>query len=471
MTDTCEADHEPRLIVLLEAASAPGRARERLTTGKWRDGVVTVETAGNADAQDRDEDLLAAFGITWHEPGQAGAWDLVADWYARRSLVGRIVFLDAERFTARRWRETVAFHQRGHAATLICHSGARLPEHARESLAHVAHTVAASSDQVLALFEPTLAPSSAAYRLDEIIYPAPPVPDGFPAAPRSTFPHFRAHAYRILDPRPFTMLDTQYRYGARAAGAWIRTRPAYAEAASARAAHAHRHLLPYLWEDQDALEVFLSALVGEVADPEASVARVRGAQAGLLRHGLLLTVPDHLRDQPGPGFSGQVLTPEACRVLTAHLPYPLHAARAVLTVLIGVGGRDLDGVWLDDDDEHGAVVTHVGHCYAVPPYARPVLHAARAYLRLEESVRTDPLLLTGTLGPCQFTKPCRDRVGLALAACGLTAPGPASRGRAPSAWRRPPTGPWHAEARCEFVADPLPGAPERAFEPVDEEWP
>ena len=472
MNHDCGPAREARLIVLLEDVRTPGRARERLTVRRWHDGVVIVECAEDPDQQDRGEDLLDAFGVTWRERG--GPWELVSKRYAK-SILHRLVFLDAQYFTERRWRETIAFSRQANATVLILHSGARLPQHASDMLAAVPHLQSTSADQVLALLEPALAPAGASHPLDMIMYPAPLVPEGFPVAPRSAFPRFRADAYRMLDHQPFKALDTQYGYAARAAGAWIRTQPEHVEAAAARAqsetaAHARCRRFPYAWSGQDELEIFLSALVAEVAEPEASVARVRGAQAGFLRHGLHLSVPDHLRDQQGPGLGGQVLDSEACERIAAHLPHPVHAALAALTVLIGAGARDCSDVLLDATCADDARVTYLATSYAVPPAARPLINAARAYHRLERGSHGSDFRLSCTERSCQLTKPCREQISYALAACGLDTVSASTGGRAPTAWQQAPTGPWHAEAACWFVADPLPDLPARTLEAACRGW-
>jgi hypothetical protein len=81
-------------------------------------------------------------------------------------------------------------------------------------------------------------------------------------------------------------------------------------------------------------------------------------------------VPDHLREQHGSGMETPVLNAEACAALAAHLVNPVHAARAVLTLLTGLGKRDLSAVSLDDLDERGAAVTADAR-YLIPPPVRP----------------------------------------------------------------------------------------------------
>lgn len=376
---------------------------------------------------------------------------------------------------------------------LFCHAP-NVPAHARASLAGVEHAITDDLARMVELLRPQLARGDA----DEL--PAPPVPEPFPILPRTAVTRFRADAWRRLSAPEFAEADRQYQHGREAACAWLARQPEYTAATPAdpvlaaeilpqylspressqahayvsqafgstpvrsvitallcvgreRPAHGRYPRYPFAWRDLPALQVFLSALVANCPNPEASLARVRGAQAGFLLHGMLLAVPRDLRTAKGPGFTGQALTEGVCERISKHVPNPVAAAALVITLAAGIPLAQIGNLKVTSVGTRAETLQANGS-FAIAPAARPLLLAACAFRRLN-GAKDQARLLVGPRGEDNVVPGTLEDDARA---CGLSAPEQAPFGENPV---HVPPAAWHLRARCWFVADPLHGPRQR----------
>jgi hypothetical protein len=92
--------------------------------------------------------------------------------------------------------------------------------------------------------------------------------------------HYRAEAFRRLSPAAFARVDAVYRHGFDAACAWLRTQVVLRTLATVDPAGLER------------VHAFLTGLVHDSSTRRHTLTRLRGAQAGFLAHGVLLTIPN-----------------------------------------------------------------------------------------------------------------------------------------------------------------------------------
>jgi len=433
------------------------------------------------------EQVTDASGIKAEEP----AWRAGAAWTIAYRI-RTVAVLRAHLLRQEHWERLLAFqYTAGVHLLLFCHSQ-DVPLEVNRTLAGAPHTITDDLAHVIELLRP--APSEPGPDEDE---PAPPaVPASFPIVPRTAVTRFRADAWRRLSTGEYEAVDVQYRYGLQAGCAWLARHPEYQDAtpdepvlapellprylSPRESAQAHAYAsdtygitpsrsvitallcvgrerpargryprYPYAWRDEAGLQVFLSALVADCPSPEASCARVRGAQAGLLLHGMLLAVPRDLRTAKGPGLTGAALTEPVCSRIGEHLPNPVTAAALAITLAAGVPLADLGVLRIASVGAHAEAVRANG-AFAIPPAARPLLIAARTFRRLN-GAREEGRLLVGPRGaeglvPATLEEDAR--------ACGLSVPEQTPYSENPFP---PPLAAWHLKARCWFVADPLHG--------------
>lgn len=495
----------PGVIVVLDPNDDAAFTRQALAAHRIGAGVMTIHpTPGRLETAVLARDVLIALGkradrvtdtsgIKAEEP----AWRAGAAWTIAYRI-RTVAVLRAHLLRRAHWERLLNFqYTTGVRLLMFCHC-ADVPVDVNRPLAGVEHTITDDLTRVVELLRPRPADLDLDDQDEEL--PAPPVPESFPIVPRTAVTRFRADAWRGLSDPEFAAADAQYRYGKEAACAWLAGQREYAEATpddpllapevmprylSPRESAAVRGYTsdtfgltparsvitallcvgrerpsfgrypryPYEWRDLPGLQVFLSALVADCPSPEASLTRIRGAQAGFLLHGMLLSVPRDLRTAQGPGLTGTALESGLCQRLGEYLPNPVHAAALAITLAAGVPLAQLGHLRMASVGVRAEAVRANG-CFAIPPAARPLLLAARTFRRLC-GAQDQARLLVGPRGaegvvPGTLEQDAR--------ACGVAAPAQTPYSDTP--FLVPPAA-WHVKARCWFVADPLHGPRQR----------
>ncbi|MDI5978245.1 hypothetical protein [Amycolatopsis magusensis] len=290
-----------------------------------------------------------------------------------------------------------------------------------------------------------------------------------PPLPDDDVTGFRAEAWRRLSPAEFARVDAVYGRGLDAACRWLADQPQersplefvprhylrslfpahlrpdeVAAGVALLQAHYPAHLLrslaqgllcvgsspfrastkfPRRWDDGAALQRFLVELVTASPSRRHSIARLRGAQAGALLHGLLLVLPGDLVTAGGPGLSGLPLTAETAAAIRARVASPVHAAALATALFTGLAPIALGEAPISALAPDAATLTlalHPGTPAAticvlpVPPAARPLLSAARIFLTLRGTPADKRLLASGTGGTAQYLQASAAACGLAL---------------------------------------------------------
>ncbi|WP_107068046.1 hypothetical protein [Streptomyces sp. CT34] len=387
------------------------------------------------------------------------AWRAVTCW-SLATGIREVIVLRAHRLTVERLRRLAAWRTETNIRlTLVAHApeGAdvrRLVEHLAAAqltdMVHVGGTV-----EVLAAIGP-----AATDRLT-----GPPPSDHaqpLPAVPRASVAAFRAQCWRRQNGADFARTDAQYRAGYAAARIWwARTLPL--KPPTSTSAEETDHLTesteptPFGLRETEALRLFLSRLTVLSPSPAHTVARVRGAQAGLLTRAVLLNVPDDLTRRAGPGITTVPLTPRTVHTITTHLPNPLRAAAIAALLFTGTASPLLAMTQIASIDEEATQIAidrdariNIGapptprHLYTIPPRARPLLAAALEFRR--RTPRTAPA--HGLFANCFGTTP---RLNALIADAGLAVP----------ALNHPhTTDDWHTAARGWHLHTPTLPAPD-----------
>ncbi|WP_157224357.1 hypothetical protein [Nocardia paucivorans] len=257
-----------------------------------------------------------------------------------------------------------------------------------------------------------------------------------PRLPDSDVGTFRADAYRGLPPEQFTRVDAVYNEGLEWTCRWF----------AARAGHPCRHDLdqkpePYWlgpddvalaehmrgvlrspravrrrlpersyagqideWHDMLGLYRFLGEIVADSPGRAHTVARLRGAQAAFLLHGMRLDLPPDLLYSVGPGLTTTRLDAETVERIRVRTDNPVDAAALVTALFTGATSMELNAVPCASLTPEELVFAGPIGCaraadvyvWVIPPPARPVLRAARTY----QETRADPApkLLAGAVG-------------------------------------------------------------------------
>jgi hypothetical protein len=189
--------------------------------------------------------------------------------------------------------------------------------------------------------------------------------------------------FRRLDPAAFARVDAAYLQGFDAACGSLRGKSSSG--------------LVGVGEEQ--LQLMLAELVRDSPTRRQTVARLRGAQAGFLAHGLLLTVPaarDMLDVLSGPGLSSVPVTRWLVDRIRGGVAHPVIAAGLAATLFTGMRPPALLHSRLDEDAVRviyrptisrrpspaaglpDSVITAI---FPIPPAARPLLRAADHFAR------------------------------------------------------------------------------------------
>ena len=186
----------------------------------------------------------------------------------------------------------------------------------------------------------------------------------FPEVPSADFPTFRAACRQLLDRASFQQVDQLYEQTRRAARAWIRDLASdwYQGTAS-----------DVLDIDIDAVAVLLQRLTVASSSPCETLVRLRGAQAGLFRHGILLTLDLTSRAMIGLADLRATLSPTVATRLRG-LCTPEWTAATALALLAEPHAGELEDLDLGAVAPDASQVTIGGlkHLH-VPTYARSLI--------------------------------------------------------------------------------------------------
>ncbi|MEV1067013.1 hypothetical protein [Streptomyces sp. NPDC050263] len=374
-------------------------------------------------------------------------WTLVTD-------VHEVIVLRAHRLTVERLRRLAAWRaDTGIRLTLLAH----IPEPAdeqrlREHLT-AAHLVDVVTVRGTAAVLGAIGPAAVGRRI------GPPPHDHahpLPTVPRSGVAAFRADCWRRQNATDFAHTDGQYRAGYAAARTWLaRTLPLQPEVTVP--ADGPAAPTPWNLQEMEALRLFLARLTVSSPSPQHTVARVRGAQAGFLARSVLLNVPDDLTSCAGPGITTVPLTARVVHTITVRLPNPLRAAAVAALLFTGTAKSLLSMTQIGCvDDAHATVAIdrdsriHIGeppgprHMYAIPPRARPLLHAAVEFRRRTPRTAAGHGLFANCFGTTPRFETLIADAGLAIPALAHPRPGDD----------------WHTAAHCWHLHTPAPPAPD-----------
>jgi hypothetical protein len=259
--------------------------------------------------------------------------------------------------------------------------------------------------------------------------PLPPLPD-------SALPTFRADLYRTLRRRDFARADTLYAAGMDSACAFLSGHPGYTPVPEYAAQ------FPQDWEDLPALWNYLVSVPAGSPSAEHTRVLLRGAQAGFLRHGLLLQIPQGSGHCTGPGFSEVPFTPQTAQLIRDNICDPLSAAALALLLITGLPASDLGPVPAGDLSPtasririlHGQLGEVI---FPIPPFGRDLLKAAHYFTR---PIDPEPSARLFTESNIIEYWQLLDAVNI----CGLDMP------LLREAWAIRET-PWHLQARCSWI--------------------
>jgi hypothetical protein len=495
---TSAAGECPPVMVVLDPSDDVAVTKAVLADHDPARGRIVVDPtpgSGQPAASMLGKDLLVALGKPADQlsvQGVSGAvrgWQAAAAWIAGEDI-RQVIILRGHRLGAEPWAKLLELRARTGLSLIVVYHDRAISGPGRAALAGVPHHITRDLAGVLAnaslggLHEVTGTEQDAeADAEDEDEGP-------LPRLPSSGVVRFRAEAWRQLSPTGFARVDACYVAGMTAARRWLAAHPDYqqrvtrrqqvadlvpdslarrpsqdeagaitqTDPAEALAAlvdgPAYAPSAPRVrssrWGDTDGLAVMLSALAASSPSPRHTVARLRGAEAGFLRHGLLLTLPARLTRLPGPGMGTVAFTDRFAARIRARVAHPVLAARLAVEAFTGLDHEivrgmppealSVDATTLRLRIQQGA--RPVVACYFVPPCARGLLRAARAYHALHLGTPPSGLLSSaGGAGSAAFSA--------AAEACHLPAVVnflPAEEDRAG----------WHEKARAFWITTPLP---------------
>ncbi|MFD9149696.1 carboxymuconolactone decarboxylase family protein [Streptomyces diastaticus] len=384
------------------------------------------------------------------------AWRAVTCWTLACGGLDEVIMLRAHRLTTERLRRLAAWRaDTGIRLTLLAHT----PEQTdlQRLLEHLtaAELVDVATVRGTAAVLEAIGPAATGRRT------GPPPHDHahqLPTLPRSGVAAWRADCWRRQNATDFAHTDGQYRASYAAARTWL-TRtlpPPPAPACGTEPVGGPAEPTPFTLQETEAVRLFLARLTVSSPSAQHTVARVRGAQAAFLSRSLLLNVPDDLTSRAGPGITTVPLTPRTVHTITVRLPNPLRAAAIAALLFTGTDTSLLSMTQIASVDKDGTTVAidrdsriNIGeapgprHLYAIPPRARPLLHAAVEFRRRTPRTADNH----GLFANCFGTTP---RFEALIADAGIPVPAlvhPHSEDD------------WHTAARCWHLHTPTPSAP------------
>jgi hypothetical protein len=414
------------------------RTRSALAAHDPAAGYVAVDAPPGSTAR-MARDILRALDVTGHlataSPRLATepAWRAVTCWMDVLEI-RRLTVLRAHLLTPPRMRRLAVLRERT-GISLVLHAHAATDPAARRLrtlLQRRGLDPGPLSTALLARPVPQPPPAPTWHRTV-------PPPDCFsllPALAACSFTRFRAEAHRHLDADGFARVDAQYLAGLYAARTHCARSPAPARQCEA--------------------EFFLARLTATSPSRAHTLARLRGAQAGFLPRGLLLHVPGDLDRASGPGLTTCPVTLYVLHQVSRGIAHPVQLAAILALLFTGTHPDALRATPLSALNQQCTRLTvpdvwHPGHgspdqppgvCYAIPPRARPVFAAARAFRYMGGACNHFPL----------FELSFGHRLEALAQDAALPVP----------ALTHPHYGPdWHHRARCHRLTDGSPASGRR----------
>ncbi|MEU2871644.1 hypothetical protein ABZ769_20920 [Streptomyces olivoreticuli] len=372
----------PALITDTADDAALARAARRWTDS--RGGRITVDpTPATITSAFLARDILAALGRTTYVPTHGPAitaqraWRAVACWIAVDNI-HQLAVLRAHLLTPERAEQLSVLRELTGIRLILMASGATAGEATRLKT-HLAEAGLAGELEHL--------DAPAALRLfTQGAPPRPNLPHPRPTRqwPSTTRSSAAAPAHDAPPAgRSSPDLSGQHRAGLLAAQNWLARHRATSTA------------LP----DRRDVEFFLSRLTALSPTPEHTTARIRGAQDGFAAAGLRLAVPADPAATGGPGICTVPFTADIAHRISRAVPGPTQAAALTAMLCTGAAVDRLVHATVDDVHHDGSRLTlpepfsgdhDQDHppprvWYAIPPHARPYLHAARLFRQLEDA--------------------------------------------------------------------------------------
>ncbi|MFD1546009.1 hypothetical protein [Nonomuraea guangzhouensis] len=379
-------------------------------------GCVAVHpTPAASGDQVLAQDLLLALGkrairLTVEQlPDSASAWAAVATWM-RIAHITTLVVLRAHLLTARRWRLLLELRSASGVHLVLVHHRRHIAASLRGQLTGVDYRISFdphSEFPAAPAVEPatglTTAHSSA--EVSGAIGQRDERAEDFPHTVAASLPWYRADAYRRLSSAEFARVDAEYRHGLQAACRWLRHHtpapqprllPASTTIGLFDGLTLTDQLLgrlpritlprlggppdryPLLWHDIG-LQAFLSGLVADAPTAGHAVARIRGAQAAFLRHGLLLSPPEDLSTAHGPGFGPQGFTPVVAGRIRNQIAHPWVAAALSMAVITGEPASVVAQLRVEAIDDEAGFVTMGHDRFGIPRHGRDLVVAAKVF--------------------------------------------------------------------------------------------
>lgn len=275
-----------------------------------------------------------------------------------------------------------------------------------------------------------------------------------PRLPDSDVDTFRADAYRGLSPEEFARVDAVYTEGIDSTCRWLTAHggrpcrhdlgqkpdPNWLGPDDAALAEHMRTVLrprravrrrlpdrPYAgqideWHDTLGLYRFLGELVSASPGRAHTIARLRGAQAAFLLHGMRLDLPPDLTYSVGPGLTTTRLDEGTVERIRARTGNPVDAAALTTVLFTGATVMELNAIPCVSLTPEALIFTGPIGCtraadvyvWVIPTSARPLLSAAREYQ--ETRAHPNPKLLAGAVGGAGH------RLQATATQCGVTIP-------------------------------------------------
>ncbi|WP_063058747.1 hypothetical protein [Nocardia sienata] len=253
--------------------------------------------------------------------------------------------------------------------------------------------------------------------------------DALPRIPDSDVTTFRADAHRELTAPEFARLDAVYTDGIDATCRWLTARTGrpcahHPNGIAATIPFGEPGTAGYLWEHSPStpgpgfpeagrpgerheirgLYRFLGELVCGSPGRGHTVARLRGAQAGFLLHGMRLELPSDLNYSVGPGLTTAGIDESTIGRIRTRTANPADAAALATVLCTGATMVELGSVPCTGLTRDGLMFTGpIGYVqpadlyvWVLPGPVRTLLHEARAY----QEARPQPVskLFAGAIG-------------------------------------------------------------------------